>query len=269
MGIQSLLSDPLGYLYSVLLLLPAVLPALILHECAHGYAACRLGDPTAKLMGRLSLNPLKHLDPVGTLCMVFLGLGWAKPVPINPSYFKNPRRDDLIVSLAGITANLLMFVLGCLLMLVMLLAGIRLIPDGMWTSSAEFLTVVDGVRYRLSTSDVAALPTLMGDYLISPYMGAGWGVVYEILVNFVCVNMSLAIFNLLPVPPLDGYHVLNDLVLKKRLFASRRIAMVGQAALFVLLWSGYLSKFLNAAAVWLLTGVGRIFSGLFSLLGLL
>lgn len=91
----------------------------MLHEWAHGYAAWRLGDPTAKMMGRLSLNPLRHLDPLGTVMMFLLGFGWAKPVPINPRYFKRPRRDDLIVSLAGIAMNLLLFLVFTLLMVLL------------------------------------------------------------------------------------------------------------------------------------------------------
>ena len=116
MGITELLNDPIQYIFSLLPLIPAILPALILHEVAHGYMAYRLGDPTAKLMGRLSLNPLKHLDPLGTLSMFLIGLGWAKPVPVDPRFFRHPRRDDFLVSIAGITANLIMFLIGCVLM---------------------------------------------------------------------------------------------------------------------------------------------------------
>ncbi len=82
--------------------------AITVHEFAHGYAACKLGDPTAKNSGRLTLNPLSHLDPIGALCMVIFGFGWAKPVPINPFYFRNRKRDTAIVSLAGPGANIVL-----------------------------------------------------------------------------------------------------------------------------------------------------------------
>jgi len=227
MGIQSLLSNPLEYLRTVLLMLPAVLPALILHECAHGWVAWRLGDPTAKMMGRLTLNPLKHLDPVGTLSMVFLGLGWARPVPVNPRYFRHPRRDDLLVSLAGITANLVMFLVGFLVYMLLSIAAYR------------------GMRQS----------------------GAAWEYAYEILVNFISINLGLAIFNLIPIPPLDGYHVLNDLALRRPLFATPQAARIGQLALYALLFTGVLSKVLAAVETWVLSGVSRGFFRLFRLIG--
>ena len=268
MGIQALLSDPIAYLKSILLILPAILPALILHECAHGYVAYRLGDPTAKMMGRLSLNPLKHLDPVGTLCMVFIGLGWAKPVPINPRYFRHPRRDDLLVSLAGITANLIMFLIGCVAMLIFVIVGLKAVPADMWYRSGEYLVQLDDTLYRVALSDVALYPAAMSEYLITPYLGGAWGVVYEIVANFVYINLGLAIFNLLPVPPLDGYHVFNDLLLKKSLYASPRAARIGQGVLLVLVWTGALSRVLGVVEDGVMNGVGRVFLLFFRLLKL-
>lgn len=105
-----LTSDPLGFAVYALYLAGTVLLSLILHEVAHGYVALRCGDPTAKWMGRLTLDPRKHLDPIGTACMLLLGFGWAKPVPVNPRNFKNYRRDDFLVSIAGITVNLTLFI---------------------------------------------------------------------------------------------------------------------------------------------------------------
>jgi len=93
---------------SLLLSLPAILIAITIHEYAHAYAAYRMGDPTAKMAGRLTLNPLKHIDIMGFIALLIARIGWAKPVPINPFYFKNPRRDEALVSLAGPLANLLL-----------------------------------------------------------------------------------------------------------------------------------------------------------------
>jgi Zn-dependent protease len=92
---------------SLILSAPAILFGLTIHEFSHGYVAWRLGDPTAKAMGRLTLNPLKHLDPFGTIALFLFRFGWAKPVPINPSYFRNPTRDMALSSLAGPASNLL------------------------------------------------------------------------------------------------------------------------------------------------------------------
>ncbi|MBR3504103.1 MAG: site-2 protease family protein [Clostridia bacterium] len=268
MGIQALLSDPIQYLRDVLLTLPAVLPALILHECAHGWVAYKLGDPTAKMLGRLSLDPRKHLDPLGTLSMIFIGLGWAKPVPINPRNFKHYRRDDFLVSIAGITANLIMFLIGCVLMLAMILAAVKMIPANMIRGASFYVELSDGM-YVLNMSDVAAYPHAMAEYLIAPYMGSVWGSVYEIVVNFVLINLSLAIFNLIPIPPLDGYHVLNDLILKRPLFVSPQAARIGQLVMIGLLWSGYLGRGLNYVVTWALGGVGGAYAALFRLFGLM
>ena len=103
------------YAIHLLLSLPIILFALSLHETAHGFVASRLGDPTAKNLGRLTLNPLKHLDPIGFICMLLFGFGWAHPVPINSRYFKKPRRDIALTSLAGPVSNLLAAVCFALL----------------------------------------------------------------------------------------------------------------------------------------------------------
>ena len=99
---------------------PPLLLALTLHEYAHGYVAYRLGDPTARDAGRLTLNPLSHLDPIGTIAFFFIKFGWAKPVPVNPYYFKNPRQDMLWVALAGPVTNLLLAVASALLLKAMI-----------------------------------------------------------------------------------------------------------------------------------------------------
>jgi len=104
-------NDPLGGIIYLATFVFALLFSLILHEIAHGYVALWCGDPTAKMYGRLSLDPRKHLDPVGTVFLFALGVGWAKPVPVNPRNFKHSRRDDLFVSLAGIITNLILFVI--------------------------------------------------------------------------------------------------------------------------------------------------------------
>ncbi|MBQ7068176.1 MAG: site-2 protease family protein, partial [Synergistaceae bacterium] len=105
-----LLRDPV----TLILTLPALLWALSFHEFCHGFAAKMVGDPTAERYGRLSLNPLAHFDIVGTIMLLFLGFGWAKPVPINSRYFKHPRRDLIIVSLAGVAGNILTAVITVL-----------------------------------------------------------------------------------------------------------------------------------------------------------
>ena len=115
-GLRSILngltSDPGGTIITLLYVAVCILFSLIIHECAHGYVALKCGDPTAKWLGRLTLDPRKHLDPLGTICMVFMRIGWAKPVPINPRNFRHYRRDYILVSIAGIAVNLLICILS-------------------------------------------------------------------------------------------------------------------------------------------------------------
>ena len=159
-------------------------PALVLHEVAHGFAAYKLGDPTAKASGRLSLNPLKHIDPFGTVILpamlMFMGwpvFGYAKPVPYNPRYFKDPRRDDVIVGLAGPAANLAMAVLAA------------------------------GVAWALYQ------PALNG--LVDNELFAYFYLMF--LPTFALVNLFLMFFNLLPIPPLDGSSIFAILLPAKYL----------------------------------------------------
>jgi Zn-dependent protease len=146
---------------------PAFLLAITVHECAHAWMANRMGDPTARDMGRLTLNPLPHLDLFGTIAMLVLGFGWAKPVMVNPYNLKNPRQDNLWISLAGPASNLM----SALIIGILFRFGMRFLGD--------------------SNTGILLL---------------------KMLLLAVRLNIILAIFNLLPIPPLDGYHVLEGLV---------------------------------------------------------
>lgn len=201
MPIEQLIWDPIGFIQELLWYLPAVLLALTLHECGHGLAACWCGDRAAKMMGRLSVNPLRHIDPIGFLMMIFVGIGWAKPVPVNPYNFRHGRRDDFLVSIAGVTVNFLLYLIFMFVYCAMYVFG--------GTGGVVF------------------------DYM------------YQFAWTFASLNISLALFNLLPIPPLDGYHVLNDLVLKRPLFADARATQIGQGILIVASLTGLLSRILG------------------------
>ena len=156
-------------LESVLVRLPVVLFALTLHEYMHAYVAYRCGDPTAYRAGRVTLNPLPHLDLLGTICLMVGPIGWAKPVPVNPYNYGKPRRDEILVSGAGVAAN---FVLAAVLALVVRgLVWLNLVPQ-----------------------------TEMGRIL------------WAMLSTAIFVNFALAIFNLLPIAPLDGSHIVMELL---------------------------------------------------------
>lgn len=150
----------------------AVLIILTVHEYSHGYAAYKLGDNTARSLGRLTLNPIKHLDPAGAVCMILFHFGWAKPVPINPRSFKNPKRDFAITALAGPLSNILLAFFSAFIYL-LLHASLRNVEF-----ESKFL-------YELASN------ALLFVYL------------------FHVINIGIGIFNLIPIPPLDGSRILN------------------------------------------------------------
>ena len=159
----------------------AVLITLTIHEYCHAYAAYKLGDPTAKYQGRLTLNPIKHLDPIGALCMLFFHIGWAKPVPINARYFKKPKRDFAIVAFAGPLSNLVVAVFSALIYLLL-------------------FALFREVEFSSSFTFALAKNTLL---------------FFNV---FHLVNLGIAIFNMIPVPPLDGSRVLNVILPAKTYF---------------------------------------------------
>lgn len=163
-------TDPGELLQGVVFVLPGILIGLTVHEWAHAFAAYKCGDPTAKDLGRMTLNPFAHLDPVGFLALLLVGFGWAKPVPVTPRRFRHFKRDDMIVSLAGIAMNFLTALVFMLLYYLLM----ALIPS---------LLASPNYRY--------------------------------IMTEIVFINLSLMIFNLIPIYPLDGSHVLENLLMRR------------------------------------------------------
>lgn len=230
---ELLKADPVNFLIYMAFMVVVVLLSLILHECAHGWMAYRCGDPTAKMLGRLSLNPLRHLDPIGTICMFLLGFGWAKPVPVNPRNFENFRRDDFLVSIAGIVTNLTLFV-ACSLGAVL----VNLIvwkPEAIPWLEYIFETKESFVNVFSTDSLAASLAYSISYDWLQNFTAHHWLLyVQRFLLLMADVNLTLALFNLLPIPPLDGYHILNDTLLKGRFNLSGEMFKVAQVALIVL-----------------------------------
>nr|WP_280518574.1 site-2 protease family protein [Lederbergia wuyishanensis] len=149
------------------LIAAVIIIAFTVHEFAHAYTAYKFGDPTAKNQGRLTLNPIQHLDPIGTILIFIAGFGWARPVPVNRYHFKNPRLGGILVSLMGPVSNFLLALIGTGVLVLLIVSGIA-----------------------------ASLPPL----------------VMQFFNLFVYFNVLLFVFNLLPLPPLDGYRILEDLL---------------------------------------------------------
>ncbi len=191
-------------LMQFLLILPIILISLPVHESAHAIVSNKLGDPTAKSLGRITLNPIKHFDLVGFLCMMFFRFGWAKPVPINARNFKKPRRDMALSALAGPVSNLLLGFLGVILMNVAML-----IFSGVPLGSGRTLN-------------------------------AAW-VTVEFFYLFAYLNINLAVFNLIPVPPLDGSRILYVMLPPKLYFGVMKYERLISLAIIFLVFFGLLS----------------------------
>lgn len=192
------------FIVQLIILAPPLLLALTVHEFAHGYVAYRLGDPTAKAMGRLTLNPLKHLDPLGTLAFFFIKIGWAKPVPVNPTYFRNPRKDMLWVALAGPAVNLA-------------------------------LAIFSALATKLVWFIAATIPySQLAEAILVP--------LNQVLMASVWINLVLCIFNFLPIPPLDGSRILAGILPPDMARSYASVERYGFIIILVLAFSGLLSK---------------------------
>ncbi len=206
------------YILAVTITVVLILP---FHELAHGFIAYKLGDSTAKREGRLTLNPLYHIDYVGALCLLLVGFGWAKPVPVNMRNFKNPRRDMAIVALAGPVANLIAALAGALLM-----------------------TIVTVIGYKTNMNvDVFDLILSFFEYYIQ-------------------VNVGLAVFNLIPLPPLDGSKILGAFlpteVYVKQMMYERYLSI----ALIVLIWLRVVDIIIDPPTTFIITLIYKMVFGI-------
>ena len=215
------------YLIELLIGIPCVIIALVFHELAHGFIAYKLGDPTAKIMGRLTLNPLKHLDIMGTLSMIFFKFGWAKPVPIDSRYFKKPRRDIALSSVAGPVSNLLL---------------------------AFAFVVILRIIYE---------PLMRQIYSVAMISGAISAQIAYYIWVFICLairlNITLAVFNLLPIPPLDGSRLITSFLPPKAAYWVIRNERVIYIVLLVALFVGVLDPLLNIVTSGLMNLIYLVF----------
>lgn len=187
MGILNLLRDPFLFFSFIV----AIIIAISIHEASHAWSAYKLGDPTAKYLGRITLNPLAHLDPIGTILLLLAGFGWGKPVPVNPHNLRGDARVGMtLVSVAGPLSN-------------------------------------------VATAALFYLPIRFG-------LVDGFGHLEYLLTYIVYLNIVLAVFNMIPLPPLDGFKVLLGILPRQMAYSFSRIEQYGMPILFVLLFSGQL-----------------------------
>ena len=179
----------------LVLLIPVLLFALVFHEFSHGWVAYKLGDPTAKNQGRLTLNPIAHLDPFGSMMILFVGFGWAKPVPVDSRYLANPREDMMKIAFAGPASNL-------------------------------FLALIGGVLIRLTG-----------------YAGP----LTSMLILFTQINISLAVFNMIPIPPLDGSQIFSGIMIRRNPQLVMQLQMYGPQILMGLILFG---MFTGVSVIW-------------------
>jgi len=201
-----------GMLIEWLKVVPAVLISLTFHEFCHGYVAYLLGDPTAKNANRLTLNPLKHIDPVGLICMIVARFGWAKPVPVNMYYFKNPKRDMAIVAFAGPLSNLL---LGLICVFAYYALMLYMPTSAFFTAMSEFIALV------------------------------------------AIISVGFAVFNLIPLPPLDGSRILALVIPNHFYYKLMQYEHYIQLGFMLLLFLGVLTVPLGYARSFVMGGIER------------
>lgn len=209
----------------LILLVPAILLALSVHEFSHGWVSYKLGDPTPLHDGRLSLNPLRHLDPLGTLFLIIFKFGWAKPVMVNPQYYQKPRRDMALVAAAGPASNFLFALIVYIILAILVKTGQPLQESGFWAMLGQFLNIL------------------------------------------ALINIGLGIFNLLPLPPLDGSKIAGAVLPRDMYFGYMRFEQYGMIILMILLFTGLLTGPLQVLRRGVTTGLLQIADVLTGMLG--
>lgn len=209
------------YIINKIIMVPIVLIALTFHEFCHGWVSSKLGDSTPRLTGRLTLNPLAHLDPLGTLLMILTGFGWAKPVQINPGYYKNPKTGMAITAAAGPLSNLLLAFAAMLI-----------------------FTLITIFSYKLGW---------FGDHVYT---------IGQFVLRFVSVNLCFMVFNLIPIPPLDGSRIVGIFLSNRAYFKLQQYERYSMIAIILLSLSGAFERIIG-------TGVNVVMTGLIHICGII
>lgn len=221
--INRLMSSPISYLYrkdfegfllTVLYLLPALVIAVSFHEAAHAWMANKMGDPTARSLGRLTLDPLKHISLLGLLVFLFVGYGWGKPVPTNPRNYNNYKKANFLVAIAGVTVNLILSFIFFALYVILIVAGV----DNM--------------------------------------------IILNVVYHIVTMNIVLCFFNLIPIPPLDGHHLVSGFIARR---SPKFYMLYKQYGYYVLLALLLFTDFISEGLLFILNGVLSAYYAFFGL----
>ena len=200
--LRSGIADPFAFFYNLLVPLPGIIIGISFHEFGHAFVADKLGDPLPRSQGRVTLNPLAHIDPIGLVALIFGGFGWGRPVMIDPRGYKHPRRDRLLVAFAGVVMNAII---------------------------------------------VLILALITHAFVFSDFNTNASSVILDILIQAIAVNIMLMIFNLLPVPPLDGFNVITEIFDLRKQSWYRNLYNAGGAILLALVVFGVTSRILTPA----------------------
>jgi len=209
----------------ILILLPLRLLALVVHECSHGYVSTKLGDPTPRLRGRLTLNPLVHLDLVGTILMLLTGFGWAKPVEVNPMYYKDRKKGMALVAFAGPFSNFLLAVVSLLIYCVFFVVAV-------YTDMSAGIVNIIGTVCSYSAQ----------------------------------INLCFMVFNLIPIPPLDGSRILGMFLSNKTYYTMMQFERYSMFIIMFLSLSGMLDSIIGGGVGLLYRGIANALSSIINLL---
>ncbi len=219
-----MLSSIFNYGWWLLLLIPLRLLALVMHEYSHGYVSSKLGDPTPRIRGRLTFNPLAHLDLYGTILMLLTGFGWAKPVEVNPMYYKDRKKGMALVAFAGPFSNFLLAVISVLVW------AIFIVISNFVDLPAQLMSVV------IQACDYSAQ-----------------------------INLCFMVFNLIPIPPLDGSRILGMFLGNRMYYTMMQYERYSMILIIVLSLSGMLDSIIGNGVGFLYSGIIRAFSMLLGL----
>lgn len=220
-----------SYLVQKIIMIPIVLIALTFHEFSHGWVSSKLGDPTPRATGRLTLNPLAHLDPVGALLMVLTGFGWAKPVQIDPRYYKKPKQGMAITAAAGPLSNLVMAFIAMLVYTAVAIIGCK---------TGQFYYENAGLYYVTGSRP---------DILFS---------IMNFILLFANINLCFMVFNIIPIPPLDGSRVLGLFLSNSAYFKLQQYERYSFILIIVLSLSGVFSRFIGAGVGFFMQLLARL-----------